>query len=458
MFQHFKLKHADHTDDDLLKADARPLEGLDRAFLAQLQNALDELLALETVDAAHASEELRREHRNARIAALFARAERIAQRENAGVEQADDVARIGVFNGFALIRHELLRLLELNHLVRAAVPDGHALGEHARTDAHEGQSVAVRRVHVGLNLEDETGEIRIVGLHQPHVALMRGGRGGVLKEAGQERLDAEVGDGRTEEHRRQLALAHKIQIERIARDIQQLDFVHQALVQPVAEQLRQLRVVKRHILLFHARFAVVAGFIQLHHLCVAVVNALEVAVRADGPVDRAGANAEHLLHFLHQGERVFARAVHLVDKGENWDVAQAADLEQLDGLRLDALGRVDEHHGAVRRDEHAIGVLREVLVAGGVENVDVIAVKFKLHGRGGHGNAALFLDIHPVAGGMFVALAGFDGTGGANRARIQQQLFGQRRFAGVRVGDNGKRPAAGGFSRERTGHRRIRHG
>ena len=65
-----------------LKADARPLEGLNRAFLAQLQNALDELLALETVDAAHAGEELRREHRNARIAALFA--EQIAQRENAG--------------------------------------------------------------------------------------------------------------------------------------------------------------------------------------------------------------------------------------------------------------------------------------------------------------------------------------------------------------------------------------
>ena len=202
----------------------------------------------------------------------------------------------------------------------------------------------------------------------------------------------------------------------------------------------------------------VAGFVKLHHLGIAVVNALEIAIRADGPVDRAGANTEHLLHLLHQGKRVFARAVHLVDEGENRDVSQAADLEQLDGLCLDALGRVDEHYGAVRRDEHAVGILREILMAGGIEDVDVVAVKLELHGRGGHGNAALFLDIHPVAGGVFVALAGFDGTGGANRARIKQQLFGQRRFTGVGVGDNGERPAAGGFGRERTGHRRIRHG
>ena len=48
--------------------------------------------------------------------------------------------------------------------------------------------------------------------------------------------------------------AHKIQIEGIARDIQQLDFIRQALVEALAEQLRQLRVVKRHILLLHARF------------------------------------------------------------------------------------------------------------------------------------------------------------------------------------------------------------
>ena len=176
-----------------------------------------------------------------------------------------------------------------------------------------------------------------------------------------------------------------------------------------------------------------------------------------GPVDRAGADAQHLLHFLHQGERVFAGAVHLVDEGEDGDVAQTADLEELDGLRLNALRGVNQHDRAVRGDEHAVGVLGEVLVTGGVEDVDVVTVELKLHGRGSDGNAALFLDVHPVAGGVFVALAGFDGTGGANRARIEQQLFGQRRFAGVRVGDNGERPAAGGFCRERTGHRRIRH-
>jgi hypothetical protein len=45
-------------------------------------------------------------------------------------------------------------------------------------------------------------------------------------------------------------------------------------------------------------------------------------------------------------EGILALAVHLVDEGDDRHVAQAADLEQLAGLRLDALGGVDHHHRA----------------------------------------------------------------------------------------------------------------
>jgi hypothetical protein len=42
-------------------------------------------------------------------------------------------------------------------------------------------------------------------------------------------------------------------------------------------------------------------------------------------------------------------AVHLVDEGEDRDVAQPANLEQFQRARLDALGGVDDHHSTVDR-------------------------------------------------------------------------------------------------------------
>ena len=52
---------------------------------------------------------------------------------------------------------------------------------------------------------------------------------------------------------------------------------------------------------------------------------------------------EVALDLVHEVERVAAVAVHLVDEGDDRDVAQPADLEELAGLGLDALGGVDDH-------------------------------------------------------------------------------------------------------------------
>jgi hypothetical protein len=57
-------------------------------------------------------------------------------------------------------------------------------------------------------------------------------------------------------------------------------------------------------------------------------------------------------------------------------VARAAHLEQLEGLRFDALGRVEHHHHGVDGCQHAVGVLAEVAVTRRVEQVEhVIAVR-----------------------------------------------------------------------------------
>ena len=65
-----------------------------------------------------------------------------------------------------------------------------------------------------------------------------------------------------------------------------------------------------------------------------VVDAAELAARADRPVHRHGVDPEHLLDLADQVERVAAVAVHLVHEREDRDVAQAADLEELARLRL----------------------------------------------------------------------------------------------------------------------------
>ena len=60
---------------------------------------------------------------------------------------------------------------------------------------------------------------------------------------------------------------------------------------------------------------------------------------------------------------IAAGPVHLVHEGEDRDLALLADAEELLGLRLDALGAVEEHDRAVDGVERAVGVLAEVGVA-----------------------------------------------------------------------------------------------
>ena len=134
-------------------------------------------------------------------------------------------------------------------------------------------------------------------------------------------------------------------------------------------------------------------------LPLAVIDPLELPAAADGPVDGIGVDAQLPLHLLTQAQGVLGLPVHLVDKGENGDMPQGADLEELAGLGLHALGPVDDHHRGVGGHEGAVGVLGEILVAGGVQNVDAEAAVLELHDRGGNGDAALPLDLHPVGGG-----------------------------------------------------------
>src|SRR3546814_20227552 len=75
---------------------------------------------------------------------------------------------------------------------------------------------------------------------------------------------------------------------------------------------------------------------------------------ADRPGRRRHVERQALLDLAEQIEGIAALAVELVHEGDDRHVAQAAHLEELQGLRLDALGGV-EHHARGRSEERRVG-------------------------------------------------------------------------------------------------------
>ena len=81
-------------------------------------------------------------------------------------------------------------------------------------------------------------------------------------------------------------------------------------------------------------------------------------------------------------------------------------------------------------------------MARGVQNVDALSGVVELQDRGGDGDAALLLNVHPVGHGVLGALLALDGTSLIDGSTVQQQLFGKGGLTCVGVADDGERPAA----------------
>ena len=312
--------------------------------------------------------------------------------------------------------------------------------ELAGADTEEGQAVPVGLVHVGLDLEDEGGEILAEDIHLPLVADPGQGGCGEVEELLQEGLHAEVREGGAEEHRGELTIPDGVEIEVPAR-AQELDLLPQGVRLGIPDELIQGGALK--IRLHQAGLAALAlGGEEEDAALFPVIDALELLAAADGPVHGVGVDAQLPLHLLAEVQGVLGLPVHLVDEGEDGDMAHGADPEELAGLGLHALGAVDDHDGAVRRHEGAVGILGEVLVAGGVQDVDAVAIVLELHDGAGDGNAALLLDLHPVRSSGFRPLA-LDLAGLGDGSAVEQELFRESGLTGVRVGDDGKGPPPG---------------
>ena len=149
----------------------------------------------------------------------------VTDREDARVKHADDISRIRHLNALALLRHHLLRLRKLDILAALHVEIFLTALKLARADTHKGDSVAVRFIHVGLDLEHERRESLVAGLDLHLSRLVRQGRGGHLQKALQEGLDTKVVERRAEEYGRELARADRIKVKAKVSHVQKLDLL-----------------------------------------------------------------------------------------------------------------------------------------------------------------------------------------------------------------------------------------
>ena len=155
----------------------------------------------------------------------------------------------------------------------------------------------------------------------------------------------------------------------------------------------------------HQHRAALAGLEAKDLAVQPVINTCEPVAQPKGPVQWHRIDSQNFFNLAQQSHRIATVAIHFVDKCQDGNTADCADLEQFARLLLNALGGVYHHHRAVGRSKSAIGILAEVAVARRVQQVDDQAAVAKAQDRGGDGDAALPFHLHPVRGGGAFGLA-----------------------------------------------------
>ena len=257
----------------------------------------------------------------------------------------------------------------------------------------------------------------------------------MLKEG----LNAEVVKSRAEEYGRELTVSDSVEVEVRTSAVDELNLLYELLTKIRSDKLVELLGVGNLTLYAVDKLTASVRIVEGENLsCLSVVHALESLTAADGPVHRIGIDAELSLELVKKVEGVSRLTVHLVDEGEDRNISHSADLEELSGLGLDTLCRVDNHYRAIRRHKGTVGILGEVLVTGGVENVDTVAVVLKLHNGGGDRDTSLLLDIHPVGYRVLVRLLALYRARRLNCATVEEELLGKGGFTRVGVRNDGE--------------------
>jgi hypothetical protein len=376
--------------------------------------------------------------------------ERVAHPHVGGVDQRHDVARERLVDRLALLTEQRVRVLGGERPPGRLVGHDHAPLEPARTDPHERHPVAVRRVHVRLHLEHERRE-RVVELAGRPVHVEPGHRRRrQLDDAVEQRADPEVGERRTDEHRRLHAGQEQIGVDRTSHALEERHLVPCGPPRFTAGPASGVLGIDD--LLDRSGGPVRSAPVAQEATGPPVDQAPEVTGDADRPGHRHRLDVEPCLDLVEELQPVAPRPVPLVEEREQGHVARPAHLEQLERLRLDALGGIQHHDGGVDGRKHAIRVLGEVAVTRSVEQVQHVAAVGELQDGRRDGDATPLLELHPVGPGAAPLTPGPDLTGLLNRPAVEEELLGERGLARVGVADDGERAAARRAVGEGLGH------
>ncbi len=140
---------------------------------------------------------------------------------------------------------------------------------------------------------------------------------------------------------------------------------------------------------------------------------------------------EQLEHHVQHLVRTGVLAVDLVDDYNDLRALLHRLLEHELRLRLRAVVRIDHEQDAVDHAHDALDLAAEVGVAGGVHDVDVVAVVLERGVLGTDGDAFFALQVHGVHHALVRFLVGAEGAG------LAQQAIDERGLAMIDVGDDG---------------------
>ena len=153
----------------------------------------------------------------------------------------------------------------------------------------------------------------------------------------------------------------------------------------------------------------------------------KLGLRPNRQLDRHRVGTQAVDHRLDGGEEVRAGAVHLVHEGDARNAVPLGLAPDGLGLGLDAGDRVEHGDRAVEDTEAALDLDSKVHVAGRVDDVDAVLFPEAGRRRGGDGDPALLLLLHPVHHrGALVNLTHLVGAPG-----VIEDPFGRRRLTRV---------------------------